>query len=83
MTGHFRPRFDYETEVEAAEDGEKEMLIKLGLEEERTSRSSSKRTTGSSKDTSKKTTPTKDDPRLPGLPFPKKPPLIPAPILPF
>jgi len=83
MTGHFRPRFDYETEVEAAEDGQKEMLVKLGLEEERTSRSSSKRTTGSSKDTSKKTTPTKDDPRLPGLPFPKKPPSIPAPILPF
>jgi len=78
MTGHFRPRFDYGTEVEAAEDGEKEMLVKLGLEEERTSRSSSKRTSRSGKDT-----PKKDAPKLPKLPFPKKPPSIPAPILPF
>ena len=83
MTGHFRPRFDYPTEVEAAEDGEKDMLVKLGLEEKRTSRSSSKRTTGSGKDTSKKTPPKKDAPELPKLPFPKRPPSIPTPIFPF
>lgn len=83
MTGHFRPRINYETEVEAAKAQEKEMLINLGLEEKRTSRSSSKRTTGSSKNTSKKTTPTKDGKKPPSLPIPKKLPSIPTPILPF
>ena len=75
MTGHFQPRFDYPTEVKAAEDGEKGMLVKLGLEE--------KRTSSSGKDTSKKTAPKKDAPPLPRLPFPKKPPSIPTPIFPF
>jgi len=83
MTGHARPQFNYETEVEAAETQEKEMLVKLGLEEERTSRSSSKRTSSSGKDTPKKDTPKKDNAKLPKLPIPSKPPSIPTPIFPF
>ncbi len=83
MTGHLRPRFDYETEVEAAEDGEKEMLIKLGLEEKRTSRSSSKRPSGSKPDDARKDDSKKGGKKPPSLPIPRKLPSIPAPILPF
>ena len=89
MTGHFRPRINYETEVEAAKAQEKEMLINLGLEEKRpsrtprSSRSIPKRPSGSKKDDAKQGDPKKDGKKPPSLPIPKKLPSIPTPILPF
>jgi len=75
MTGRFRPRFNFEAEVEAAEDRQKEMLIKLGIEKPR---SSPRRPGRPKRDRSKK-----DNEKAPDLPIPRKLPSIPAPILPF
>ena len=88
MTGYFRPGFNYEAEVKDAETQEKEMLIRLGLEQERTSRPSSKQPSRSKTDDPKSDSPKHDDPKKadpkpPGLPLPKGLLSIPAPILPF
>lgn len=82
LSGRFAKGFDYEAEVQAAKDAEKDMMAKLGLLAPRSSGPSKK----PSGDSSKKDSPPKDatpEKKPPRVPMPKDPTAIPVPLFPF
>ncbi|MBE3069991.1 MAG: hypothetical protein IMZ66_07120 [Planctomycetes bacterium] len=82
LSGRFLKAFDYDAEFQAAKDGQRAMMEKLGLVE---ARSSGSARTPAGESPKKGTSPKKDagDRKPPKVPLPKDLPSIPVPISPL